>query len=124
MAMSADEVLARLTVQARGNLSPFFRVTEDGHIEFDFSGPEAVDHMHLIKKIHTKRKRLLTGDPKHPDEWEHEWVEVELYDAQAALVQLGKFHRLFADQEIRNELVVVGLDEALEKAWGRNRKGR
>jgi hypothetical protein len=124
MAMSANEVLARLSDQARGTLSPFLRVTDDGHIEFDFKSPEAAANMYLIKKIHTKRKRLValgSGTKDKPaDEWDHEWVEVELHDAQAALVQLGRYHKLFTEKlEIRERLEVHNLEEILDEVYGK-----
>jgi len=96
-AMGADEVLKRLADQARASLLPFVEITEDGFVYFDFSHPDAKDYMHLIKKIKTKRARQITGNGEDEEMWENEWVEVELYDAQAALVQLGRHHALFTD---------------------------
>jgi len=96
-AMSADEVLKRLADQARGNLLPFINITRDGFVFFDFSHPDAKNYMHLIKKIKTKRSRQIIGRGDDAEEWENEWVEVELYDAQSALVQLGRHHALFTD---------------------------
>lgn len=74
-AMGADEVLARLAQQARASMADFWRP----------SG--GVDHQaiqnngHLIKAITNTSQGL----------------RVELYDAQAALVWLGKAFRLFSD---------------------------
>lgn len=90
-AMPADEVLYRLGEHARGNLTPFLRVDDGGHVYFDFSHPEAEAHMHLIKKIKSKRTRTIGED----EAWEHEWTEVELYDAQAALKLIGQAQGLF-----------------------------
>jgi phage terminase small subunit len=96
--MEADEVLARLTDHARGNHRPFVRINEDGFIEFDFSNPEALEHLHLIKKIKTKRTRRVEGRGKNAVEWEDEWVEVELHDPQRALELLGKANKLFVER--------------------------
>lgn len=93
-AMAADEVLARLADQARGSLKPFVRIGPDGLIYFDFAHPEAEEHLHLVKKAKTKRKRVWEGHGDDAEEWEHEWVEVELYDAQAALKELARVHGL------------------------------
>jgi hypothetical protein len=126
-AMGPEEVLARLSEQARANQLPFIRITEDGFCFFDFSNPDAKDYFHLIKKIKTKRQRRLEG----PDTWEDEWVEVELYDAQAALIQIGKYHKLFTERlEIEDnsggltpEQVNDRLLELIEKAAARARHG-
>ena len=102
-AMSANEVLKRLSDQARASLLPFIKITADGFIYFDFSHPDAKNYLHLIKKIKTKRVRQITGSGQNAQEWENEWVEVELYDAQAALRDLGRHHALFTDN-IKGEI--------------------
>lgn len=97
--MDRDEVLARLADQARGSHYPFIRVDDDGFVYFDFSDPEALQHLHLIKKIKTKRQRLVRGRGEDQEEWEGEWVEVELHDSQKALELIGKHHSLFIDRD-------------------------
>lgn len=85
-AMSADEVLLRLGAQARGNLADF--VSSAGVIDWRVVKKKG----ELIKSInHTAGKQS----------------RIELYDAQAALVHLGKHHRLFVDQQ---EIVLKSLD--------------
>ena len=113
--MSADEALARLADQARGSIIHFIHVTSNGMIEFDFSTQEALDNIHLIKKVCIKRKRVADAGVI----WEHEWIEVELHDAQAALVLLGRHHRLFTDRaDVDLTLNVEGLDAMLDKVYG------
>jgi len=51
---------------------------------------------HLIKKVKQKTTIIQTKDG---DDVETHWVEIELYDAQAAIVQLGKYHGLFVDRQ-------------------------
>lgn len=97
-AMSADEVLARVSDHARGNHQHFIRINSDGFVEFDFSHPDAQNHLHLIKKIKTKRTRRLEGRGKNAEPWEDEWIEVELHDPQRALELLGKHHKLFIER--------------------------
>jgi phage terminase small subunit len=100
--MSSAEVLARLSDHARASHRPFVKVTDDGFVYFDFSNPEAIDHMHLVKKIETKRSRRVVGKvnkDEDPEEWEDEWVKVELHDPQSALQMLGKYHKLFVDRK-------------------------
>lgn len=97
--MSSAEVLARLSDQARGSHRPFMKISEDGFVYFDFSNPEAIDNMHLVKKIETKRTRRLEGKGEDAENWEDEWVRVELHDPQGALAMLGKYHKLFVDRK-------------------------
>lgn len=96
-AMGVEEALSLTADIARGTQYPFIRVAEDGFVYFDFSHPEAKAHLHLIKKIKTKRERRVEGSGPSAEEWEGEWVEVELYDAQAAQRDILKMHGKFND---------------------------
>ncbi len=96
--MSANEVLLRLADQARGNFRPFVKISEDGFVYFDFSNPEAADHLHLVKKIETKRTRRVEGRGQDAEAWEDEWVRVELVDSRAALALLARHHKLLTDR--------------------------
>jgi hypothetical protein len=98
--MSVDEVLARLGDMARASHQPFIKVADDGFIYFDFSHPDAKSNLHLIKKIKTKRERRLEGKGEDAQEWEGEWVEVELHDASAALRDLGRYYAIFTDKQV------------------------
>lgn len=94
--MEADEVLRRLAEQARGDHSEF--VTPYGGV--DIKGLIDAGKAHLIKKV----KKTQSG------------IEYEFYDAQSALVWLGKHHGLFVDrQEISGPnggpLYIVNWDE-------------
>lgn len=96
--MGADEVLARLSDQARGSLDDFIDVSEPGHgIEgaTDVIEAKAIAggwKLNLVKaeqrgKLHLLKK-IKSG----------QWgPEIELYDAQAALALLGRHHKLFTD---------------------------
>jgi phage terminase small subunit len=98
-AMSAEEVLARTTDLARGNMMPFIEVSEDGYASLDFSSDEAKDALHLIKKIKTKRSRRMVGKGEQAEPWQDEYVEVELYDSQRALETLAKYHNLLTEKD-------------------------
>ena len=75
-AMSADEVLWRLGQHARGNLADFIDTdVPGGLIDMDTVAAKG----HLLKKL----------------SWTKSGLQVELYDAQAALEKLGKAHGLF-----------------------------
>ena len=97
--MSSQEVLARLTDLARGNMQPFIEVSADGFASLDFSTEEAKDSMRLIKKIRTKRSRRMVGKGDQAEPWEDEAVEVEIYDSQRALETLAKYHNLLTEKD-------------------------
>jgi len=119
VAMDTNEVLGRLAVQARGSMAPFIEVTNEGFGYLSFESDEAKDSMHLIKSINTKRTRRVIGSGDHAEQWEDEYVKVDLVDTQAALLALGKHHKLFTDQVDHNfRLNVDGVDEALDKVYG------
>ena len=78
LTMQADEVLLRLAEQARGLNNDFF--TTGG--ELDAAAIARAEKTHLIKKT----KQTKYG------------LEVELYDAQAALEKIGRALGLFKDR--------------------------
>jgi phage terminase small subunit len=91
-AMSANEVLARLSKQARGSLADV--LTEEG--EFDLASARARKVDDLLKKLKVKKSvRRERGSTNTVEDLSYEY---EIHDAQAALVHLGKFHKLFADR--------------------------
>ena len=85
LSMSAAEVLARLADQGRGDMREFIGK----------SSRALVNHPrgNLIKKF----KRTLTTTLVAEKPQTEEKIELELYDAQAALVQIGRYHKLFTD---------------------------
>lgn len=85
--MGADEVVTRLTEHARGSLAPFLRVTPDGHLLGFTFGDDTP--LHLLRRA-TVTKRTIKG-------MSEETVTIELHDPQAAIVHLGKHHKLFTD---------------------------
>lgn len=96
LTMQADEVLLRLAEQARGLPKKYF------HPNGTLNAAVIVtdDKTHLIKK--TKHTR--------------DGLEVELYDAQRALVDIGRALGIFKDRLIvedwRKEVEAKGLDSA------------
>jgi phage terminase small subunit len=93
LSMGADEVLLRLTEQARAEYAQFFKVVEippsDEYptgiydVTFDFEACQAAGKIHLVKQVKYDRNGNL---------------EVQFYDAQTALVQIGRTHSLFKDR--------------------------
>ena len=93
-AMSADEVLLRLADQARGDIGDFMDIES---MSFDLNLQKAKEKglTHLIKKA---KQRTVTTVDKSGEETETNVIELELYDSQGALVQLGRHHGLFTDK--------------------------
>lgn len=81
-AMTADEVLRRLTEHARASL--FDVVDADGVFDLDAARKAGKDH--LLKKF--KVNYTKEGMSR----------EYEIHDPQAALVHLGRYHKLFTDK--------------------------
>ena len=99
--LSAGEVLVRLGEQARSISKDY--VDDFGFINFKKLKADGL--VHLVKKI----KRNQQG------------IEVELYDSQAALVHIGRHHKLFTDRiegNIDTRVYVPGLDRILDKVYG------
>lgn len=82
-ALEADEVLKGLAEIATGSMADFIQIGMCGGVWLDMLKAEAKQQLHLIKKLKFKDGLLQS---------------VELYDRQAALVQLGRHHRLFVDK--------------------------
>jgi len=76
--LSAVQVIARLSEQGRAEYAQFFR--NDGTV--DLKKMRKAGKMHLIKSI----KPTMHG------------LAVEFYDAQQALVHVGRYHGLFTDK--------------------------
>jgi hypothetical protein len=76
--MTAFEVVARLSDQARAMYALYFQ--PDGSV--DLEGMIADGKAHLIKKIYYSNGSRV----------------VEFYDAQSALVHVGRYHGLFTDR--------------------------
>jgi hypothetical protein len=103
-AMSASEAMKRMSDIARASHAPFIRIDDDGFVYFDFSDPQALENLHLIKKIETKRERRVSGmavggdGEAEPEEWEGEWVKVELHDSASALRDVLKIHGKYKEE--------------------------
>ena len=114
LAMSAEEVLARLGDMARGDIGDFLTIES---MSFDLSLRKAKELglTHLIKKV---KQRTIITQKKDGDEEENHYIEIELHDSQSALEKLGRYHKLFTDkQEFVGELKVISVkDEEIDRA--------
>lgn len=80
--MSADEVLVGLSEQARSNIGDHIKLDETGFPQVAFNPAK----MHLIKSVQITPGEYGTS------------VKFEMYDAQAARVHIGRYHKLFTDR--------------------------
>lgn len=89
--MQSEEVLTRLTAMARADMLDF--INEDG--AFDMDKVRAAGFGRLIKKYKLNRRTIVQreGPPIIEDQ-----LEIELHDAQSALVHLGRSMALFTDK--------------------------
>lgn len=81
MAMPANEIIARLGKMASSSLSDFADIKNSQDLAECEDGA-------VIKKF---KRDVITDQLGR----QHEKIEIELYDAQAALVHIGKVHGLF-----------------------------
>jgi hypothetical protein len=101
MHMAADEVLARLSSMAGADMGDFLDAKTSETL--DLKRARDAGRLHLVKKFATTDKV----------------ISIELHDAQAALVHLGRYHKLFTDiQEHTGQVQLIGLDKFLEKVYG------
>ena len=101
-AMTPEIVIDRLSDQAMASYAEF--INDDG--EVDLAGLRAAGKMHLIKAI--KRDRLGRKT-------------VEFYDAQTALIQVGKHHKLFTEQTAFDGTIrIEGLEHLLDRIYGQD----
>lgn len=82
-ALTADEVLARLSEMASGSLGSFVEIRPDGTWSLDLAKAKRLRKLGLIKKLKAK-----------PDGT----TEIELHDPQAALDKLAKYHGLYKER--------------------------
>lgn len=105
--MSSDEVLRRLAEHARGDMGDFLDISSMS-FQIDLEKAKEKGITHLIKKV---KMRTTTTVDKSGIETETHDIEIELYDAQAALVQLGRYHKLFTDKmEVAKKSYRVTID--------------
>lgn len=90
--LSANEVLARLAEHAKIDYKDFLSVAANGDVALDMVKAEGKTH--LIRRV-SQRRTIRTTKDSQTDETV---MSLELHDAQAALVQIGKYHKLFTDK--------------------------
>jgi phage terminase small subunit len=91
LTMPKDEILARLTDQARGDIGDI--MDESGNI--DIKRARRLGKTGLIKKI---KRSVSTYTDEQGNGKESFTDEIEFHDPQKALMMLGKFYVLFSDR--------------------------
>lgn len=109
-AMSADEVLGRLSDMAAADLGPYIKQNR-GKITFSLEQIKAAKMTHLIKSIVPTKFGM----------------RIDFHDAQVALEKLAKYHGLLID---RSEIsgpkglpMQSEIQTAAERVWGKNKRG-
>lgn len=102
VAMSADEVLTRLTQQARAEHSQFWKCDFGEKPFLDMKALLEAGYGHLIKSVTRDGK---TG----------KITRIEFYDSQGALDKLAKARGLYSDEQKIAEAVGAELDAIVEK---------
>jgi hypothetical protein len=78
-ALSADEILARLSEVASVDMADFMTIDRQGAARLDLAKAQARGKTHLIKSLRPTKFGLA----------------IELHDSQAAVERLGRYRRLF-----------------------------
>lgn len=122
--VKTDLILARMIDRATGSMAMLSDVDSNGDLKLNFDKAQKLGAMHLIKKIKQTDEKKSFGED---NEIERTTVEVELYDAQAADVQLGRFLKLWTDkieiadprQALLRDIIAGTIDyESLESEFG------
>jgi hypothetical protein len=98
MGMGSDEVLARLSQHASASMEDFIDYSW-GVPRIDLQKAANAGKLHLLKKVSYDKDGRLSS--------------IELHDSQSALVQLGRYHKLFTDRlevDWRLEMKKAGID--------------
>jgi phage terminase small subunit len=112
--MGKDEVRLRLADIARGDMGELMDITSMS-FGLDLEAAKEKGLTKLIKKI----RQTTTISSKGDEETERTVIDLELYDAQAALTTLGKHLRLFDENmNINGEVRLSGFDDLLKRVWG------
>lgn len=109
MKMSADEVMVRLADHARGSIESFL----DNDDDLNISQARRNGKLHLVRKLRRTQRTDKDGGTTTT-------LEVELYDAQAALAHIGHVLKLFVDRVEQLDLSQLSTEQLERLAKGEN----
>jgi phage terminase small subunit len=90
--MSSDEVLKRLSKQARASIADV--LTDEGEFDLDYAKSQGSDD--LIRKLKIRKRIIPVRDGESETEITH---ELELHNSQTALELMAKHHGLLGEQK-------------------------
>ena len=122
VAMSANDVLARLSDIASGSLGDFVKIGEDGGFSFDLRKAKRRDKLHLVKKLKNKKETRYerTGDGDDTRPVTVEQLEIELHAPQNALHKLGQYHGLLKEKNEPEVDAAAGVIQQIKDAIGKS----
>ncbi len=118
--MDADEVIGRLSDQARGTMGHFLNFEGGRQVEIDLNQARELGALGLIKKI----KMVETVSPSGDEEIVlTRRTEIELYPSQQALAHLARILGLMGAKGTEEDplhVEIPGLNAALTRIYGRD----
>ena len=112
-AMSADEVLARLSEFASADIGRFIEVQPDDTIKINVAKAKQAGRTRVIKKLKVTRKTFTTS---RGDETEEVTTELELHSPLVALDKLAQHHGLYRELKANEDDIEERLRDAERKA--------
>lgn len=94
VAMSSDEVLARLSEFAAADLDEFISVNDDGEGWVDLTMAKKAKRLRVVKKLKFTKKTFEREGLATTDQT----AEIELHSPLVALDKLAQFHRLYDEK--------------------------
>lgn len=102
--LSQDEILGRLSAQARADMGDFI---DPDTLTVNLKRAKELGITHLIKKI---KQTIITND-----DVQTEIFEFELHDPQKALVHLGRAYTLFSDKVTHDGSVGLRWEDVMKR---------
>jgi hypothetical protein len=116
--MEADEVIMRLSDQARGSMA-FFLNFDGRQVAIDLHQANELGKLNLVRKYKQVDTVIGSGDEEVVM---NRRIEIELYNSQQSLAHLARVLGLMGATGTKEDPIHVeipGLDDALEKIYGR-----
>jgi phage terminase small subunit len=124
MLMPAREVLMRMSDQGRATMEDFITIDADGKTKIDIAKAAANGKLHHIKDI----KRTTRTRKNGAVEFTEEEFSIELHDASAARVHLGKYHKLFTERVeinvVQDKIIALLKDGSITPEQAREELGQ
>jgi phage terminase small subunit len=113
-AMSADEVLARLSEFASADIGDYVDEQADGTIKIDLDKARKANRTRVIKKIKVTKRTYTTKQGTE----EEQTTELELHSPLVALDKLAQHHGLYRELKANDDRELDKILEDAERAAG------